>query len=49
MKQILNKILKSLQLGINNKNKDQAQMAIIEAQKLISKCNITYTKTEGAN
>lgn len=49
MKRILNKILKILQLEINNENKDEAQIAILEAQKLISKCNITYPKTEGAN
>lgn len=46
MNQILDKISKTLRLGTNNKNKNEAQTAILAAQRLMAKYHSTQEEVD---
>lgn len=46
MNQILDKISKTLRLGTNNKNENEAQTAILAAQRLMAKYHITQEEVD---
>jgi len=46
MNQILEKISKTLQLGKNNSNENEAQTAILAAQRLMAKYHISQEEVD---